>query len=48
MKIGPIIFGEKSKLITYMKNKKLLSTNKTCRCGSVTVQSERLDVDDGV
>ena len=48
LQLGPVIFGDTDKLIRYLQRKGLLSTNKTCPCGSAMQLSERSDVSDGV
>ena len=48
LQLGPVIFGETDQLITYLQGKSLLSTNKTCPCGSAMQLSPRSDVSDGV
>ena len=48
LQLGPEIFGETDQLIQYLQWKDLLSTNKTCPCGSAMEVSPRSDVTDGV
>ena len=48
LQLGPVIFGETDQLITYLQGKNLLSTNKTCPCGSAIQLSPRSDASDGV
>ena len=48
LQLGPVIFRETDQLITYLQGKSLLSTNKTCPCGSAMQLSPRSDVSDGV
>ena len=48
LQLGPVIFGETDQLITYLRGKILLASNKTCPCGSTMHLSATSDVSDGV
>ena len=48
LQLGPVIFGGTPQLITYLQGKNLLSSTKTCPCGTVMQLSPRSDVSDGV
>ena len=48
LQLGPVIFGDTDRLISHLQGKNVLSSNKTCPCGTAMQLSARSDVSDGV
>ena len=48
LQLGPVIFSETDKIVDYLQQKRLLSSQKTCPCSAAMQLSLRTDVSDGV
>ncbi len=46
--VGPVIFGDTSGIVTYLQQKNLLPSTKTCSCGSPMNVGKKRDISDGV
>ena len=47
LSLGPVIFGSVEDLISYLQNKQLLASTKTCpTCGSSMTLQRRSDIED--